>query len=73
MLITITYQEMQKAEEKGSQEETETVIESLESITDITHNEANKILQQHKERMADHQGKLRVQSCWEEMETLCLL
>ena len=60
--MTITHQEMQKAEEKGSQEETETVIESLESITDITHNEANKILQQHKERMADHQGNLRVHS-----------
>ena len=52
---------MQTAEEKGSQEETETVIESLESVTDVTHNEAVQILQQHKQRMDEHQGNHRGQ------------
>ena len=61
---------MQKAEEKASQEEAETLIESLETVSDITHNEASKILQQHKQRMDEHQGNRRVSIIfwWEERE-----
>ncbi|KAL8610099.1 hypothetical protein ACOMHN_024565 [Nucella lapillus] len=49
--------QLKKREEKGSQEEAGRVVESLESLSDISSNEANKILQQHKQRMEDHQAR----------------
>lgn len=49
--------QMKKREERGSEEEAARSMETLESLSDITSNEAAKILQQHKQRMEDHHDR----------------
>jgi hypothetical protein len=44
-------------EEKGAREELEKVVHGLETMTDISSNEADKIIKLHNQRMQEHQGE----------------
>ncbi|KAK7110980.1 trichohyalin-like [Littorina saxatilis] len=49
--------EMQKMEERGIKDETEKLMDSMESVSDITNSDVTKIMKQHQQVMEEHKAR----------------